>query len=690
MEVDRLGSGSQSEISARNYERSSHDLSYIWRSSMACGTLVPFMSELALPGDSWDIDLNCDVKKLPTIGPLFGSYKVQLDVFECPIRLYQGKLHMNMLNIGMDMKSIKLPQLEILGEYNPDDLTDNSQINASSIYSYLNMRGLGRTSTGIKRDVKRQFNAVPYLGYWDIYKNYYANLQEEGLDKVNGYVIHAVSPNNEWTIDDTIVPSELRLNGNDEGSVTDGNTTTLPTFSGVDYVSLILPAFWAPNTGPQEGEADPYDVTITINGTDYPLVGPGGAFNQYSVIAGPIASTITASDYNGPTGTGVTFTIAQTEIKNTLVPGTGAPQLYAFDLDKIDEMREELLMAVQDTAAYVIDYTSLAPYGLGLDTWDGAATGDWDKTFCKSSQEGLGIKTYQSDLLNNWISTEWIDGPNGVGEVRAVLVTPNQSGDDVIYMDSLNLQQKVYNMLNRIAVSGGSYDDWLDAVYTHERAKSKESPVYHGSLIKELAFEEVVSTTDTLDIAANVDQPLGTLAGRGKLTGKHKGGKIRIKIDEPSYILGIVSITPRVDYSQGNKWDVNLKTMDDFYKPELGQIGYQDLVTGQMAWWGDITNSLGEVEHESAGKQPAWINYMTNLNQCRGHFADENNSMFMTLNRRYQQETDGIGDITTYIDPTHYNQIFADTSLDAQNFWVQIGNRITARRKMSAKTIPNL
>ena len=53
---DRLGSGNKQEIAMKNYERSSHDLGYIWRSSMASGTLVPFMSELGLPGDSFDID----------------------------------------------------------------------------------------------------------------------------------------------------------------------------------------------------------------------------------------------------------------------------------------------------------------------------------------------------------------------------------------------------------------------------------------------------------------------------------------------------------------------------------------------------------------------------------------------------------------------------------------------------------
>jgi len=71
---DRLGSGSKQEISMRNYERSTHDLSYLWRSTMSSGTLVPFMNQLGLPGDTFDIELNCEVLTLPTLGPLFWSY----------------------------------------------------------------------------------------------------------------------------------------------------------------------------------------------------------------------------------------------------------------------------------------------------------------------------------------------------------------------------------------------------------------------------------------------------------------------------------------------------------------------------------------------------------------------------------------------------------------------------------------
>ena len=80
-------------------------------------------------------------------------------------------------------------------------------------------------------------------------------------------------------------------------------------------------------------------------------------------------------------------------------------------------------------------------------------------------------------------------------------------------------------------------------------------------------FQEVVSNASAETNTNN--QPLGTLAGRGVMTQKRKGGKLSINVDEPSYIIGIVSLTPRIDYSQGNKWHNNLKTMADFHKPAL-------------------------------------------------------------------------------------------------------------------------
>jgi hypothetical protein len=652
---DRLGSGQKENISARKYERSTHELDGLWRSSMASGTLVPFMSEVALPGDSFDIELQCEVLTLPTIGPLFGSYKVQLDVFQVPIRLYNAGLHMNRLGIGMDMSSVFLPRMKLVTCNHADyqqTYEDNEQVNESCIFKYLGIAGLG-DFTASADPARRYFNAVPYLAYWDIYKNYYSNKQEE-----RGFVIHTdtgadlnideanLYQGGEFIQDILGVAQQTAING-------DENTSILIKFP----------------DGSLEPNTD--EIRINVNGTSY------WAHELFDNIFW-LNNTVWCTEYNE-----LNVSLVNWYVQDIAIPpagGIGAQiRLQEFDLNNIDDMREDILQYPFNSGVFTVDENSPEPYSLPM---EGFGAGAQKKYGLQFTQEGLGLKTYQSDLFNNWISTEWIDGTGGINEITAV-----STAGDSFSIDALNLAQKVYNMLNRVAISGGTYDDWLDAVYTHERSKSIESPVYHGSLIKELAFQEVVSN------AESGSEPLGTLAGRGQLTQKHKGGKMIIKVHEPSYIMGIASITPRIDYSQGNKWDMNLETLNDLHKPALDAIGYQDLITDQMLWTDTkVVSSTGVKTYKSAGKQPAWINYMTEVNRVYGNFANRNKDMFMTLNRRYENSgTSGaITDLTTYIDPTKFNHIFAQTELDAQNFWVQISKKITARRKMSAKVIPNL
>ena len=49
--------------------------------------------------------------------------------------------------------------------------------------------------------------------------------------------------------------------------------------------------------------------------------------------------------------------------------------------------------------------------------------------------------------------------------------------------------------------------------------------------------------------------------------------------------MGIGSITPRIDYAQGNEFFNEFKTLDDIHKPALDGIGYQDSLNWQRAWW---------------------------------------------------------------------------------------------------------
>ncbi|AXH73345.1 MAG: major capsid protein [Microviridae sp.] len=667
---ERLGSGKKMKAYLHNYERSTHDLSYVWRSTMASGTLVPFMSQVALPGDTFDIDLNVDILTHPTIGPLFGSYKIQLDVFQIPIRLYQGQLHMNMLGIGLDMSKILLPKLNFSAAVIDKTKTiDNQQINPSSILSYLGIRGLGYDGSVPTATPVRKFNAIPYLGYWDIYKNYYANKQEE-----IGAVIHKNPQPNTGTLTDASIedaepnitfPVEVAappytyvyttMNATSRIVITAAGLTADATASDI---KLFLERNYAGQTFEQQLRGDQMFQTWEIYPDTGTMIGTNPVLNLANEVIG-----WGNADYAG----------------TTVEEPDQEPQITTFPLTNIDDMRK-LLLAKLDGTEFLIDNTAIAPYGLPMQNFVAGPNIYYSQL---ANQEGLALKTYNSDLFNNWIQTEWIDGVDGISAVTAIDTTGGS-----FTIDELNLSRKIYDMLNRIAISGGSYDDWLDAVYTHERQRSAENPIYLGGLIDKLVFQEVISQTNT------PTQPLGTLAGRGKVKGATKGGKIIAKIDEPSYLMGIISLTPNIDYSQGNQWDVNLKTMNDLHKPALDEIGFQDLITDQMAWWDTNVNGPGSVpEFKSAGKQPAWVNYMTNVNTVKGNFAEQSEQMFMVLNRRYNVDYAGnpkIADLTTYIDPTKFNHIFADTRRDSQNFWAQIGVNIEARRKMSAKVMPNL
>lgn len=249
----------------------------------------------------------------------------------------------------------------------------------------------------------------------------------------------------------------------------------------------------------------------------------------------------------------------------------------------------------------------------------------------------------------------------------------------------------MYNHYNRVAITGGTYDDWQLAAYGEENYGKSEKPVYHGGMSSEVVFDEVVSSVQSTD-NDGVVQPLGTLGGRGSLKGD-RGGHVIIKCKEATVIMVMVSLTPRLTYSQGNAWYLTeLDSMDDLHKPEFDRIGFQDLLHERFAWWGaSQVPGSGAISRTSVGKQPAWIEYMTDVDKCFGDFAEEDGKGYMVLQRLYDydEETRGVKDATTYIDPNKYNYAFANASLTAQNFWLFLNLDINARRKMSAKQIPN-
>ena len=174
---ERLGSGNKMKVELHNYERSTFDMGYLWRSTMAPGTLVPFMCEVALPGDTFDINLDCRGLTHPTIGPLFGTYTFQIDGFLTPMRLYNAVLHMNQVNLGLKMNTVDFPLIEVAGKRQWGPLewqdVDNIHVNPSSLLKYLGISGIGNGTNDDLYEIFRRFNATAVFVYWHHWSRFY-------------------------------------------------------------------------------------------------------------------------------------------------------------------------------------------------------------------------------------------------------------------------------------------------------------------------------------------------------------------------------------------------------------------------------------------------------------------------------------------------------------------------------------
>lgn len=640
-----LGDNNKMKVAMRNYDMSTHDISTVFRSTVGVGMLVPFCKILCQKGDIIDIDLINKTLTQPTLGPLFGSFKLQHFMFFGGFRLYNSWLHNNRTGIGMKMSDIKLPMM--VASTKGTDTDAKTDISPSALYKYLGWSQSRRTGTGAKGGVEK--NGVPLLMYLDIFKNFFANTQEKNFYMLKG-------------MDDKIEINETKYKvpfSNKFIDITDETTLKL------NVASDNYPEMWG-------------NVIFIISDRNY---------NTLTVSASELASDLKANmiTLNKVSSTGYKGIMGisfKKEISKFI-----KVQIGQYDLKILDQIRDVILHK-KGNENLILNYASLGE--------DNNGSTDLQKfigDIVESQSSKLGgmlLKTYDSDIFNNWVQTDWIDGAGGITEITSIDITANEGK---LTMDALNLQQKVYNMLNRIAVSGGTYRDWLETVYTAGKYLDRpETPVFIGGMTQYIEFDEVISKSATETEFGN--QPLGDIAAIGRGGQPLNNGHVHYQCEEPGYIMGLMAITPMIDYSQGNDFDLNLQTIDDLHKPALDGIGYQDLIQEQMVGITskyDGSGKLNSIKHLAANKTVAWIDYMTNYNRTFGDFAVGEALDFMVLNRRYEVKEDNtIEDLTTYIDPQKYIEIFADTSIDSQNFWVQTVVQATRRGNYSAKQIPFL
>lgn len=645
-----LGDNNKMKVAMRDYDMSTHDISTVFRSSIGVGMLVPFCKILCQKGDIIDLDLINKTLSQPTLGPLFGSFKLQHFMFFGGFRLYNSWLHNNRTGIGMKMSDIKIPMMVANTTGTTTEAYTN--ISASALYKYLGWSKSRRIGTDATTGVYK--NGVPLLLYLDIFKNYFANTQENKFYMLKGAGSVTLNISDSYNSTDD---GDYKI-GTDQNSVNFTKTTKIKTTITTDDYQR----FWD---------------SINIR-----LLNSEGSFqttNLGRLTTNALTNTITLNAVPAtPYATILQFQTTQATASFVKT------ELGQYDLKVLDEIRDVILHKKGN------EVLLLKGENVGVANGGSKELVIFSNELVNSQSNKLGgmlLKTYDSDIFNNWIKKEWVEGAGSITDRTTIDVSEGQ-----LTMDMLNLQQKVYNMLNRIAVSGGTYKDWLETVYTAGKYLERpETPVFIGGMTQYIEFDEVISKSATE--TAYGSQPLGDIAAIGRGGKPTNSGHIHYQCEEPGYIMGLMAITPLIDYSQGNDFDLNLQTIDDIHKPALDGIGYQDLIQEQMVGETSVYSNgatISNLKHLAANKTLAWIDYMTNYNRTFGDFAAGEALDFMVLNRRYDVERSQIKDLTTYIDPQKYIEIFADTAIDSQNFWVQTVVRATRRGNYSAKQIPFL
>lgn len=647
---DRAGSGGKMDVELHAFSSSTHNVKKIVRTSQAVGTLVPIFSRLLLKGNKIEIDLNALLHTNPLEGPCFGEHELQIHAYSAPLSLYQGKMHMNLLNEGTNMENVKFPLIE----YKADKIDwtrnpDNQQMSSSSIFAYLGDRGIGDTlMPDYTGELTRYRNACKFMMYHDVNANYYVNKQE----KV-GYIIH----NKE--IPETV--TEI-------STVIEGEDVIVPKYPAEPTQDIILTAvseftIFREDETPRT-QADEIEIYVL-------RVGDKWEWKKLTEVFEVI-------DDQGNSGLHVRIPFNEFrgndvwQWRYRVRDLNAEPILFEFPLENYNEMKMDVLSHVKENTPFVINADSIAPFGTSL----GKTGGEWVK---KSAQEGLAVRTYKSDWFNNWLDTASIESI----DERSRMMVDEQGG---ITMNAFLLQEKLFKYLNRIQLAGNSVADWEEASWGIKTDRKAIMPIFEGAMHIRVNFDPVISQSN------DAEKPLGTLASTGGFDWKSKkGGKISIRVDEHSYVMIIASLVPLPDYNQGNAWDGDLLNYEDLHSPGKDKIGFQNLITDWMASWDTKIAENGTLTYFSAGKQSSWIQYQTNINETYGTFAEESEEWMVNV-RKYEADAYNrrIRDLTTYIDPAKWNYPFAIKQRSAMNFKMQYLIDAQVRILMSANQIPGL
>ena len=187
----------------------------------------------------------------------------------------------------------------------------------------------------------------------------------------------------------------------------------------------------------------------------------------------------------------------------------------------------------------------------------------------------------------------------------------------------LNILKQIYNFSLRQAASGARY---VDQLLSRFGIKLNENEARRSHFIGSTMFDTQISRVDATGAGTNTEtgnsSSLGEFAGRGILTGN---GHFHYenKHNDFGMLIFVAHLMPRTNYYQGTKPAVNHLQFNDFFNPDLEDIGNAPI--RQMEVFADWTD-IDIVNQDAAtfdgvfGFAPNYYDYKSQQSYLSGDF----------------------------------------------------------------------
>ncbi|WGL31246.1 major capsid protein [Dipodfec virus UOA04_Rod_841] len=348
----------------------------------------------------------------------------------------------------------------------------------------------------------------------------------------------------------------------------------------------------------------------------------------------------------------------------------------------------------------------------GSTVTEGSPEGDFYDYLHKilyGSFSGLFCAMYEPDYFMNYLSSD-------VGKVKSVI----RPGDQGISMHEFYFQNKLQRLIDRYDVSGGIFSNWIRSVWGVRSSKNMDVPDLIGSLSTFVDTSNITTVSNT--VVGEDGSPAGEIYGNvNQFDSKRNnpGKKFDFYVDagdDEGYCVVIVSLIPLPDYSENIEPDLLRTSFADDYKPQLAQLGFQDVRAGDFSvlpttdddgfitFPGETTVDSSEVSSSDiVAKQIAWFDLMTDTNRVHGEFSNFGYYDYWVLRRRFRKydakeilsgklsaQSSSVFDMSRYINPLDWQYPFVGTSLFDPNFFLQFSFDIKAVRPIGKRFMPSM